>query len=126
MASPTGDSTLDTAHGEAMNDSDRIIGEAIKAIIDATVNPMHASSVIKLLKEKLKRVYGDADDNADDNDTPSESGDENEDGDDDPLEYPATDDDVPDDATVGEWKVESHKKSDGDKWRELIVFPAMR
>jgi hypothetical protein len=122
MATQSGDNTFDSAQGEAMNHSDRIIDEAIKAIIDATVNPMHASSVVKLLKEKLKRAYGDADDD----DTPSESDDENDKGDDDPLEYPATDDDGPDDAIIGGWKVESHKKSDGDKWRELMVFPAIR
>ena len=56
MATPTGDNVSGTAQEEVMNDSDRIIDEAIRAIIDATINPMHASNVVKLLKENLSEL----------------------------------------------------------------------
>jgi hypothetical protein len=115
----------DIVNSDVLN-SDGVIVEAIKRIVDATTNPMDAINAVELLKSELKLAYGDDDDDDDASDKESE-GQVNDL--DDSLRYPTSDDpDEDDDANAkdGDWVLEPHKKNETDKWRELLVHPAMR
>lgn len=107
----------DGEHSERANnkaddgqDDDDIIYNAVRDIVKATTTPIGAQNVLKLLQKELLLALGDGE-NSDDCD-----GDEEED------DMGEVDEDESDDRI--EQRVESHKKNETDKWRDLLVYPS--
>jgi hypothetical protein len=99
------DSNLSTSSG-APEDSEEIILEAVRAIVKATKSHGEASLAVELLRKELNKSLNN-----------SEEGDP-------PLKYPDSDDDEDIETIRKEGRIvaEKHKKTESDKWRELLVF----
>ena len=107
--------SLTSFNSEDERDDDIIIS-AIKTIVKATSTPHGATMAIQLLERELKRSFGGGDDCNDDCDD-----DENESQ----LEYPDMDDGDDDfdmrNQVEGRLITEKHKKTETEKWKELMV-----
>ena len=108
-------------------DDDDVVLRAIKTIVRETNTPHAAKAAIQLLQEKLRpTLMGDGDDNGQDAD--AEDGDERDDtprgsqGDDGDDEE-ADDSDIQEMLKEGTFRVSSTKKTENEKWRELLVYP---
>lgn len=107
------ESTLSTISLESDSEGD-VIMSAIKQIVSIANTPMSAKNALDLLQAELKKAfYGD------------EASDEGDNDNDSVLQYPPSDEasDADDDMTIEkELRVIPHRKSDIDKWRELLVY----
>ena len=111
---------------DGANDGDDVILNAIRTIVRATNTPYAAKATIQLLQERLKKSLNSdisiSDDDADGND---------EDGNNSDLQYPNDGDgnrgnddgsDIEEILKAGAQKVSSTKKTENEKWKELLVY----
>ena len=93
-----------TSSSIIMNDrDDNVIINAIEAIVKATSTQAEATIAIQLLEKELMKLFNNIEDD----------------------DHSRADDDGVDDATSqtdGRLVVERHKKTESDKWRDLMVY----
>ena len=93
-----------TSSSIIMNHHDnKVIINAIEAIVKATSTQAEATIAIQLLEKELMKLFNNIEDD----------------------DHSHADDDGVDDATSqtdGRLVVERHKKTEGDKWRDLMVY----
>jgi hypothetical protein len=125
-------SIVNSSPAMTQSGDDDVIITAIRRIVNATSNPMHAEKVLGFLKRELHKAYGGDDDGDIEKEKEEEEdeGDEEEKDDSDEddersndLEEDMEDGDQVTTTKKGDMKVHSRKKSEADKWRELIVYP---
>jgi len=105
--------------------SDDVVLNAIKTIVRATNNPFAARATIQLLHEKLKKsLNGDiyiSDENREEDDGDGNNSISRRPNDDDVAEDNDDGSDVEEILKVATYKVSSTKRTEHEKWKELLV-----